>query len=133
VRPEPRADAESAPYWNALREGRLTVQRCERCGHHQLYPRPWCRRCHGPVAWVDATGTGTVYSYTVIRQNFQKPFRDELPYIVALVDLDEGARLMTNVVDADPDAITVGARVRVRIGPIGEDASLPFFALDRDG
>jgi uncharacterized OB-fold protein len=130
MRPVPHGDAESAPFWDALRDGRLLVQRCTN-GHHQLYPRPWCIRCRHAVSWVDAAGTGSVYSFTVIRQNFLKPFRDELPYVVALVDLDEGVRLMTNVVDCEPDDVTVGAPVRVRISPIADDASLPFFELVR--
>jgi uncharacterized OB-fold protein len=128
-RPAPRADAESAPYWDAAAEDRLAVQRCTVCGHMQLYPRPWCLRCRGAVEWIGASGLGTVYSFTVIRQNFLQPFRDELPYVVALVDLDEGPRLMTNVVGCEPDAVTVGARVRAQFLAVADDARVPVFEL----
>jgi hypothetical protein len=128
-RPAPRSDPESAPYWSATLEGRLVVQRCTVCGHHQLYARAHCLKCRSPVEWVAASGRGTVYSYTVIRQNFSRAFRDLLPYVVALVDLDEGPRLMTNVVDCDPADVRIGAPVRVRFEPVSEEAALPLFEL----
>ena len=126
-RPAPIGDAESEPYWQAAREGRLLVQRCTRCGRHQLYPRPHCIACRGPVEWVEASGRATVYSYTVIRQNFARPWRDMIPYVVALVDLEEGPRLMTNVVGCEPDDVEIGMAVRVRFEPAGEDGAVPVF------
>ena len=126
-RPAPVPDAESEPYWKAAHEGRLTVQRCTECGACQLYPRWRCLRCLGQVEWVDASGGGTVYSFTVIRQNFSRSFRHLIPYVVALVDLDEGPRLMSNLVDIDPDDVRIGMRVRARFEPVSEDASIPLF------
>ena len=126
-RPVPVPDPESAPYWAAVNEGRLVVQRCTHCGNHQLYPRPHCLRCHSPVEWVEAGGRGTVYSYTVIRQNFSRPFRDRIPYVVALVDLEEGPRLMTNVVGCPPEDVRIGMAVRVRFEPVSDEAALPLF------
>ena len=128
-RPAAGPDAESEPYWKAVNEGRLTVQRCTVCGACQLYPRWRCLRCRGQVEWIDAAGGGTVYSFTVIRQNFSRSFRHLIPYVVALVDLDEGARLMTNIVGCGPDDVAVGAAVRVRFEPVSEDAALPLFEL----
>ena len=129
-RPVPVPDPESAPYWDAANEGRLLVQRCTRHGHHQLYPRPHCVVCRGPVEWQEASGRATIYSFTVIRQNMVRPFRDLLPYVVALVDLEEGPRLMTNIVDCDPGDVTVGAPVRVRFDEVTEGVRLPFFVID---
>ena len=126
-RPVPVPDPESAPHWAAANEGRLVVQRCARCGNHQLYPRPHCLRCRGPVEWVEASGHGTVYSFTVIRQNFSRSFRHLIPYVVALVDLDEGPRLMTNMVGCEPEDLVIGMPVRVRFEPVSDDASLPMF------
>lgn len=77
--------------------------------------------------WVDVSGRGTVYSYTVIRQNFSRAFRALLPYVVALVDLDEGPRLMTNIVGCDPGAVRIGLPVRVRFEPVSDEAWLPCF------
>jgi len=126
-RPAPVADAETEPYWQAANEGRLVVQRCTSCGHHQLYPRWRCLRCRGEVEWVDASGGGTVYSFTIVRQNFARPFRDLLPYVVALVDLDEGPRVMTNVVGCDPDDVRIGMPVRVRFEAVNDESSIPLF------
>jgi uncharacterized protein len=128
-RPAPRPDPESAPFWAASLEGRLVIQHCAQCGHVQLYARAHCLVCRNPVEWVEATGRGTVYSYTVIRQNFSRSFKHLLPYVVALVDLDEGPRLMTNVVGCTPDDVRIGRAVRVRFEPVSEEAALPMFEL----
>ncbi len=77
------------------------------------------------------SGLGTVYSRTVIRQNPTRSFRHLLPLVVALVDLDEGPRLMTNVVGSDPDDVAIGARVRVRFEQVSDEAALPLFELVR--
>lgn len=126
-RPAPLPDPESAPYWAAAAEGRLVVQHCGRCGAHQLYPRPFCLSCRGPVEWIEASGRGTVYSFTVIRQNYSRPFRDWIPYVVALVDLEEGPRMMTNVVGIDPDDVQVGMAVTARFERVSDEAGLVLF------
>ncbi len=128
-RPAPIPDPESAPYWAATLEGRLMVQHCARCDRHQLYARAHCLACRGPVEWVTSAGVGTVYSFTVIRQNPSRSFRHLIPFVVALVDLDEGPRMMSNIVGCDPDAVAIGARVKVRFEPVSEHASLPLFEL----
>ncbi|HWW54050.1 MAG TPA: Zn-ribbon domain-containing OB-fold protein [Acidimicrobiales bacterium] len=130
-RPAPIPDSESAPYWAATVEGRLVVQRCTSCGHSQLYARPHCLICRSPVEWVEATGRGTVYSYTIIRQNPSRSFRHLLPFVVALVDLAEGPRLMTNIVDCEPDEVHIGAAVKIRFEPVSDQAALPLFELIR--
>jgi uncharacterized OB-fold protein len=126
-RPAPTPDADSAPYWAAAHEGRLVVQRCTTCGHTQLYPRDRCLVCRGPVEWVEASGRGTVYSFTVIRQNYSRPFRDWIPYVVALVDLEEGPRVMTNIVECEPDAVRIGMAVRARFEPVSDEAGIALF------
>ena len=128
-RPAPRPDPESAPYWAATVEGRLVVQRCTSCGHHQLYARAHCLVCRADVEWVDASGDGVVYSFTVIRQNMSRSFRHLLPYVVALVDLAEGPRLMTNIVGCPPEDVRIGSKVRVRFEPVSDEAALPCFEL----
>jgi uncharacterized OB-fold protein len=126
-RPAPIPDPESVPFWEATLSGRLLVQRCPSCGQAQLYARALCLACHGPVAWEEAAGTGTVYSYTVIRQNPSRSFRHLLPFVVALVDLDEGARVMTNIVGSPPEDVKIGDRVRVKFEPVSDAAALPLF------
>jgi len=131
-RPAPVPEPEAAEYWAAARQGKLLLQRCSGCGRYQLYPRSMCLACHGPVSWVEASGRGTVYSFTVIRQNHSRPFRDWIPYVVALVDLDEGPRLMTNVVGCEPDEVQVGMAVKAgRFDVVSDDAGLVLFEPDR--
>jgi uncharacterized protein len=122
-RPAAIAEPDSVTYIDALKAGRLVVQRCDSCGHHQLYGRALCSKCGADVTWVDASGLATVYSWTVIRQNHSRPWREMLPYVVALVDLDEGPRLMTNIVGCDPETVAIGMRVRVRFEPAGQEDS----------
>ncbi len=126
-RPAPIPDPDSAPYWSAAREGKLVVQRCESCGKHQLYGRALCKFCGGDVTWVDASGQGTVFSFTVIRQNYSRPFRDWIPYVVALVDLDEGPRVMTNIVGCDPDDVVIGMDVVARFEVVSDEAGIVLF------
>ena len=126
-RPVPVPDPETAPYWDAANEGRLLLQRCTRHGHRQLYPRPHCVVCRGPVEWEEASGRATVYSFTIIRQNMVQPFRNLIPYVVALVDLEEGPRLMTNIVDCDFDKIKIGQPVRLVFKPSDGGPPVPMF------
>jgi uncharacterized OB-fold protein len=130
-RPASVPEPEAVRYWAEARQGRLVVQRCDVCGHHQLYPRSACLTCRGPVSWVEASGKGTVYSYTVIRQNYSRPFRDWIPYVVALVDLAEGPRVMTNVVGCDPEEVHVGMAVRARFEAVSEEAGIALFEPER--
>src|SRR4051812_30761711 len=126
-RPAPGVDPETEPYWKATREGRLIVQRCTVCGAHQLYPRWRCLRCRGQVEWVEATGGGAGDSFTVIPQKFSPALPHPIPYVVALVALDGGVRLMTNIVGIDPDDVRIGMRVRARFEPVSDEASIPLF------
>jgi uncharacterized OB-fold protein len=102
-------DALTRPFWAAAARGELVVQRCASCGHHQLYPRPFCLGCDGTdLAWVETAGTGTVYSRTVVHMQVSPDL--EPPYSVALVELDEGPRVVANLADV---TIPIGARVRI--------------------
>ena len=90
------ADPTTEPFWAACAQHRLIVQRCEGCGTHQHYPRPYCLTCDGrAMVWAEAAGRGTIYALTVMRL----PVIAELapPYQLALVDLDEGVRMLTNI------------------------------------
>lgn len=116
-RPLPQLpDPDTGPFWAATAEHRLTYQVCGRCGQVVFYPR---RRCTGCVAadgsaleWRDSAGRGTVYSFTVIRQNSHPFFSARLPYVLGLIDLDEGFRMVAEV-QAPPDAVEVDQRVTV--------------------
>ena len=128
-RPLPEiADPISEEFFAGCARGELLVQRCTQCGHRQHYPRWCCTQCAGPVAFERGTGRGTVHTFTVIRQNHAQPFKSELPYVVAIVDLDEGVRMMANLTDVDPDAVHIGMPVEVHFAADDEgDVHLPFF------
>lgn len=127
----PLPDADSEPFWAAAAEHRLLARRCERTGRAYLYPR---ERVPGTLSddttWVELSGAGTIYTYTVVRQAAARAFRDRVPYVLALIDLDEGARMMANV-EADPDEVNIGQRVHVAWREEG-DMTLPVFVPDGD-
>ena len=105
---------ESEPFFEAAREQRLLVQRCTECGEHQFYPRKICIQCGSPgVEWVESSGRGTVHTFAVIHQQGMPGWRDETPYVAAIIDLEEGVRMTSNVVGIDPSAVTVGMPVEV--------------------
>lgn len=124
--PEPTPDAE--PYWQGAREQRLLLQRCSRCGHRQFPPRHLCTTCqHDQHDWVEASGTGTVYSFTIVHRAPLAAFRDRVPYVVALVDLAEGPRMMANVVGDDALGVGIGEPVEVCFEPRSGGAMVPQF------
>lgn len=123
----PIPDAFTAPWWAACREHRLMVRACRGCGRTHFPPRPACPRCWSDdVDWRDSAGTGTLYTYSVVRENDLDPFSGSLLYITAIVELGEGPRLMTTIVDSPAQAIIVGARVVVRFVERG-DWTFPAF------
>ena len=123
----PIPDPISEPYWTATTRGILLIQHCSACDRFEFYPRPFCRQCAGELTWREASGRGTVYSFTIVRQSRTPPFDQLVPYVVALVDLDEGPRMMTNVVDCAPDDVSIGQRVEVVFADDFEGIALPFF------
>ncbi|WP_042376816.1 Zn-ribbon domain-containing OB-fold protein [Streptacidiphilus melanogenes] len=104
----PEPDAFTQPYWDAAAEGRLLLRRCRACGAAHHYPRGFCPRCWSEdVSWEQASGRATLYTWSVVHANDLPPFRDRLPYVAAVVELAEGPRMMTTVVDCDPTLLQV--------------------------
>lgn len=102
-------DPTHLPFWDAATRGVLVIQRCADCGRHQFYGRPFCIRCQSDaVSWSAARGTGTVYAITTVRKQWVPGFAP--PYAVAIVELDEGPRLLTNIVNGEA---RIGTKVRV--------------------
>ena len=127
-RPLPLPDADTAPFWEAAHEGRLLIQRCESCDAVQFYPRALCTSCGtGPPAWLEASGRGTVHTFTVVRQNLMPPFKDLAPYVLAIIDLEEGVRMMGNVLECDPAEVHIGMAVEVFFEPATDELSLPMW------
>jgi uncharacterized OB-fold protein len=126
--PAPSVSPETKPFWDATAEGRLLLQRCPACDAVVWYPRASCPHCHaGALDWFEASGRGTVYSFTVVRRGALGAYRDACPYVLAYVELDEGPRVLTNLVDCDMDGIRIGDEVRVVFHPTGEGPALVRF------
>jgi uncharacterized OB-fold protein len=111
---------ESGPFFDAARESKLLIQRCTACGEHQFYPRKICTHCGDPgVEWVQASGRGTVHTYTVIHRGIPG-WMEEGPYVAAIIDLEEGVRMTSNVVECAPSDVRVGLPVEVTFVDEGE-------------
>ena len=120
--PAPPVSAETKPFWDAAAAGRLLLKRCEACREPHYYPRAICPFCGSDrTTWLEASGGGAIYAYSVFR-------RAPVPYAIAYVTLDEGPTMMTNIVEADLDALRIGQRVRVRFTPTDGGPPVPTFA-----
>lgn len=127
-RPAPVPDFETQPYWDATARGELMLQRCTACGTHRHYPRALCPACHAADhEWVRVSGRGSVFSFTVVRRAPSPAFADKLPYVVALIALEEGPHLLSHIVGLDPDAVRIGIPVTVEFEAIGDGMKLPVF------
>ena len=126
-KPLPQPDDVNRRYWTAAAEGRLVIQQCPHCSHRQFYPRALCTQCGDEPEWMDCTGRGTVHTYTIIRQMGMRPFRDELPYVVAMIELEEGPLIMGNVTDCDPDTVRIGDPVEVHFVRASDEVGMPYW------
>lgn len=126
--PSPIVNPDSRVYWDGAREGRLMIRKCKACGAMHFLPRYLCPACWSTdLDWIQASGQGTVHSYTVIRRAPLPAFAGRVPYVVALVDLDEGPRMMANILGEDALQTGIGDRVEVRFEERAEGAKVPQF------
>jgi uncharacterized OB-fold protein len=111
-KPLPEPTPVSQRFWDALREERVELQRCDDCGRWVYYPRSRCPSCFSDrLTWTAVDGIGTVYTFTVAEQATAPPFADEVPQLLAIVELAEGVRVSTTLIEVQPDAIRVGMPV----------------------
>ena len=136
VPPQPLAEGQVAFFWEAVAQHRLSILRCTVCRHYVHYPRPVCNRCQSTeLVPEDVSGRGTLYAYTEVMQAFHPYFVDKLPYVLAVVELEEepGLRVTTNIVDHEGVQLRVGLPVEVVFRAVGEGgAVLPLFRPRRD-
>jgi uncharacterized protein len=127
----PIIDSASAPYWDAARQGRLLIAECGACGRVHHYPRPFCPHCWSDdVRPVQASGAGTLYTYSTVYANDLPPFHDRLPYVAAIVELAEGPRVMTTIEGAQPDGLRVGMSVTASFRPVdADDPDSPYLTV----
>lgn len=118
------------PFWDAAKAHELKLQRCSKCGDYQFYPRPSCIHCsERELEWSTATGRGTVYSFTIIRQVVANSpaFQEEIPFVVAEIQLSEGPRIFSNLVGVKPEEVKIGMQVQVTFDDVTSEISLPRF------
>lgn len=128
VKPLPTPTPESAPYWKGLREGRLLIQRCASCGRLQFYPRSICRHCWGTeLGWDEMAGTGKIYSFTIIHRAPFEAFQADVPYAYAVVELDEGPRVVATIETDDLDALAVDQPVTAVFDAVTDEVTLLRF------
>lgn len=127
--PQPLIDSDSQPYWEGLSRGELRIQRCQACARAVFYPRALCPHCFSDqLTWITASGRGTLYAFTVVHQAFG-PYAAEAPFIIGIIELEEGVRMMSRITDATREQITVGAAVEVTFRAAEDGATLPYFRL----
>lgn len=130
VKPIPQADGSTQPYWDSLKAHQMKIQKCNDTGKFFFYPRGMSPfTLSDNVSWEPVSGKGVVHAFTIIHQHRAAGFVDELPYVVAMVELDEGARMMTNIVDVEPDPehVKIGMPVDLVYDDITDEVTLPKF------
>jgi hypothetical protein len=126
----PVATALTLPYWKAARDERLVIQQCLDCSSYQFFPRLFCLKCMSEnIEWRPSSGHGTIYTFTVNRRGSNPYMNERVPYVVAMVTLDEGVRIMANIIESEIGNVRIGARVGVVFEKVTEDITLPQFRL----
>ncbi|MBI9074036.1 MAG: Zn-ribbon domain-containing OB-fold protein [Desulfatibacillum sp.] len=124
----PTPDADSKPFWDACRNHQLMFQKCAECGDVRWPPSILCPQCHCRDAeWIESVGKGTVYSYAIYHQAFHPAFAAKLPYVVAIVQLDEGPMILTNIIGCPHESLACEMPVQVAWDDVSEECSLPKF------
>jgi uncharacterized protein len=127
-KPLPPIDEESRPYWEALQRHELYIQKCRDCGELRYYSRAQCGKCLSPnTEWIRCSGRGKVYTFTVTNQNNVAGFRESLPYVMAYVQLDEGVKMLTNLVDCAPEQVRIDMPVEVVYEDVTPEVTLAKF------
>lgn len=128
TKPLPVVTVDSRPYWDAAKEHRLTVQQCDDCGALRFPPVASCRACLSPrTTWTDLSGRGTVWSFILMHQLYYQGFADEIPYPIAVIELEQGLRVLTNLVDIAHEDIRIGMPVEVVFDDVTPEVTLPKF------
>lgn len=127
-KPLPTVAGETKAFWDSCRRGQLVIQYCDGCDEYQWYPRGICADCWGEsVRWVQSSGRGTVWTYTVTYQNRTPGFAEMVPYVLALVELEEGVRMFTNIIDCNPRDVHIGMAVEVTFQTATPQLTIPYF------
>jgi len=127
-KPMPAINEDSAPYWEGTRQGELRAQRCSDCGHFRFPPAILCPKCLSEMAeWRCLSGRGKVYSFIIVHRPIHPAFLEDAPYNVAIIELEEGLRMHTNVVECPDEELRVGMTVEAVFEKINDEVTLPKF------
>ena len=127
-KPVPIVNPWVKPFWDAAREEKLIIQKCQDCNNHVFYPRIACPHCFSDkVEWVEASGKGTVYSYTVVTNNAPSAFIADMPFVIAIVKLEEGVQMLSNIIKCNPDDVVCDMPVEVTFEKLDDEFTLPKF------
>ena len=126
--PHPNPNGDSLPYWTAARERRLLIRQCKVCNARHFMPRHLCPHCWSDqLEWIESSGGGVVYSFSIVHRAPTAVFAAHAPYVIALIDLDDGPRMFANVVGATALDVEIGDRVSLTFEDRGDGAMLPQF------
>ena len=128
AKPLPAITLDSQPFWDALKRHELMIQRCRNCGTYRHYPRPMCSKCHSfDSEFVKVSGKGRVYSWTVAHHAYDFRFSEEVPYAIVIAELDDGVRMMGNMVDTKPEELKFGMPVEVVFEDVTDEITITKF------
>ncbi len=134
TKPLPTITDENREFWDGAKRGRLRMQKCTDCGHMRYPISRVCPKCLSyNYEWTDLSGRGEVFSYVVFHQLYNKAFEQDIPYNVALVQLEEGPRMYSNIVGVDNDAVKIGDKVEAVFDPVTPEVTIPCFRLRKPG
>lgn len=127
-KPLPRPNPDSRPFWDACRKHKFQFQKCAQCGSMRWPPAFICPHCHsGEYRWVEVSGRGKIYTYAVIHRAYRPEFADDLPYVTAIIELEEGVRMLSNIIECDPARLACDMDVELVWDDITGEFSLPKF------
>ncbi len=127
-KPLPIADMDSKEFWDGCRRHELLLQRCKQCKGYHYPPAPVCPSCFSTdVVWEKVSGKGEVYTFIIVRRALNPDWEPEVPYVVAVIELNEGVRMMSNIVGCRPEDVKIGMKVEVTFEDVTENATLPKF------
>jgi len=131
-KPLPTPDPESKAFWDGLRKGQLLLQHCKDCGHVQYIQQVYCRNCQSMnLEHRPASGKGTIYTYSTVYRPVGPAFAKDVPYTTVLVELAEGPRMISSMIDTKPEDIEIGKAVEFVPEKVTDDVTLPRFRLAR--
>ena len=128
MKPLPLMDEENKPFWRYCRKHELRMQRCKQCGYIRFPISVICPECHSMEAeWAKLSGKGTIYSFTIYRVPYHPAFKDDIPYVVAIIQLDEGPRMESNIIACPVEEVRIEMPVVVAFDDVTSEVTLPKF------